>query len=443
MEKHLAAVEQNRELILEAQKKIWENPETGFREFQTSAYLEKEFEKLGYTIHRAENIPGFYTILDTGRPGPEVMVLGELDALICPEHPDANPETGVVHCCGHNVQCANLLGIAAALKEPGVLDNWSGRIRLCAVPAEETIEIDYRTSLKEQGIIHYMSGKAEFLYRGYFDGVDIAFLVHATPGKNIEIKKGMIGSLAKRVTYKGVAAHAGAAPWNGCNALYAAAQGLNAINALRETFKESDLVRVHPIMTAGGSAVNAIPEKAVLESSVRGKTIDAIKETNQKVNRALCGAAVSLGANIEIQDRFGSAPLTNSEEMIQLVIDAAKVLPDVPVKYIDETETGSSDTGILSCIMPVVHPYAPGAKGAPHSTKFVVRDPELACVTSTKLQVEMLNLLLENGATRANMVIENYTPLFPSKEAYFESVAPMTCSGERISYGDGFVTIKL
>ncbi len=443
MEKRLAAVDRNRDLILEAQKTIWDNPETGFREFQTSTYLEKQFEKLGYTLTRAGNIPGFYTILDTGRPGPEVMILGELDSLLCPEHPDANPGTGAVHCCGHNVQCAALLGVAAALKEPGVLENWSGRIRLCAVPAEETIEMEYRSSLKKQGIIHYMSGKAEFLYRGYFDGVDIAFMVHTTPGKNFEVKKGMIGMLSKQVTYKGVASHAGAAPWNGCNALYAAAQGLNAINALRETFKETDLIRVHPIMTAGGSVVNAIPDKVVLESFVRGRSLDAIKKTNQKVNRALCGAALSLGTNIEIQDIMGAAPLTNSEEMIQVVVDAATAFPDVPLKCIDETETGSSDMGILSCMMPVVHPYAPGAKGAPHSTKFFIRDPELACVTSAKLQVEMLNLLLENDAVRAKKIIESYTPLFPTKEAYFESVDALTCSGERIVYGEDCVTVKL
>ena len=81
----------------------------------------------------AEDITGFYTVIDTGKPEPEVLVLGELDSLICANHPDADPETGAVHCCGHSAQCAALLGLAAALKEPGILDGLSGRIRLCAV----------------------------------------------------------------------------------------------------------------------------------------------------------------------------------------------------------------------------------------------------------------------------------------------------------------------
>ena len=41
------------------------------------------------------------------------MILAELAFIICPEHKDANHETGAVHACGHNAQCAALIGIAA------------------------------------------------------------------------------------------------------------------------------------------------------------------------------------------------------------------------------------------------------------------------------------------------------------------------------------------
>ena len=64
----------------------------------------------------AEGITGFYTVIDTGREGPTVLILGELDSLVCFEHPDAAPVTGAVHCCGHSAQSAALLGVAAALK---------------------------------------------------------------------------------------------------------------------------------------------------------------------------------------------------------------------------------------------------------------------------------------------------------------------------------------
>ncbi len=121
MEKNMQNVEKHRRLILDALDYIWKNPETGYREWQTHAYLEEAFAKLGYELTLAGDIPGFYAELDTGRPGPTVAIFGEMDSLICPSHPDADPATGAVHACGHCAQAAALLGIAAALSEPRTL----------------------------------------------------------------------------------------------------------------------------------------------------------------------------------------------------------------------------------------------------------------------------------------------------------------------------------
>ncbi|MBQ4543825.1 MAG: M20/M25/M40 family metallo-hydrolase, partial [Clostridia bacterium] len=230
------AVEKYRQIILDAERYIWKHPETGFREFKTSQYMAEKFEEMGYSLTMAGDIPGFYAVVDTGRPGPEVVIFAELDSLICPNHPECDKETGYVHACGHNAQCAALLGVAGALKEKEVLDKLCGRIKLCAVPAEELIEIGYRTELKKQGLIKYFGGKTEFLRRGYLDGADIVFMVHAS--SDFAVSQGSVGCIAKKVTYKGLSAHAGGAPWDGINAVYAATQGLSAANAIRETFKE-------------------------------------------------------------------------------------------------------------------------------------------------------------------------------------------------------------
>lgn len=136
-EKLLKLVEKYESLIYETADHIWKHPETGYREWKTSAYMEEQFEKLGYTLVRAGNIPGFYADLDTGRPGPKIAILGELDSLIVANHPDADPETAAVHACGHNAQSGILVGVAAALKEPGALDGLCGSIRFISVPAEE------------------------------------------------------------------------------------------------------------------------------------------------------------------------------------------------------------------------------------------------------------------------------------------------------------------
>lgn len=109
-------VENCRDLILKTERDIWASPETGYHEWKTNAYMEKLFEDLGYTLTKAGDIPGFYTDVETGKPGPKVAILGELDSLICGNHPDADPETKAVHACGHNAQCATLAGVARGFK---------------------------------------------------------------------------------------------------------------------------------------------------------------------------------------------------------------------------------------------------------------------------------------------------------------------------------------
>ncbi len=440
MEQVISAVEKYRDLILEAERYIWKHPETGYKEVKTSAYMAEQFEKLGYSLTYAEGIPGFITRIDTGRPGPEVMILGELDSVVCPSHPQSDPETGAVHACGHNAQCAALLGIAAALTEPGMLDGLSGSIRLCAVPAEELLEITYRQQLMDRGIIKYFGGKVEFLYRGLFDGVDLAFMVHTAEVSYL--RKGAVGMIAKKIIYKGKSAHAGSSPHQGINALYAATCGLNAVNALRETFREQDLIRFHPIITKGGDIVNAIPESVEIETYVRGASFEAIENASRRINRALAGAALSVGCNVEIIDAPGYAPEQNSPELNEIAAQSATAVGR-SFRCLDIIGTGSTDMGDLSCIMPTVQPHFGGAVGDAHGNNFYIDDPGYACVDSAKMQLAMLFLLLKEDARRAKDVLANFKPAFSSKEAYLAYVDALNVSGDRICYGQDSATVKI
>ena len=102
----IETVERYRDLVYSTYQTIWENPETGYKEWKTTAFVERIFEDLGYELVRAGDIPGFYTDIDTGRPGPMLCLMGELDSVICASHPAADPETGAVHACGHCAQMA-------------------------------------------------------------------------------------------------------------------------------------------------------------------------------------------------------------------------------------------------------------------------------------------------------------------------------------------------
>lgn len=441
---YIRFVDKHRAKIQEAESYIWQHPETGFHEWNTSAYLEKIFTDAGYTLTKAGNIPGFYTDLDTGLPGPRVMIICELDALAMPNHFAA--VDGCAHACGHHAQCAAMVGIALALKEEGALDHLCGSVRLACVPAEEEIETEFRETLRSQGVIRYLGGKDEFLWRGYFDGVDIAYMIHTgnNPHSMFDIHNGCNGNIAKDVTFHGVPAHAGSFPQQGVNALYAANLALNAINALRETFPDNDHVRVHPIITKGGSSVSVIPDEVKVSTLVRGRTLDVIDRTNKKVNRAIAAGALAMKATVEVVDHPGACPLNNSPRLKEIAGEVFSAL--VGREHVNITSnfgSGSTDMGNLSCLMPVLHPYASGAVGTTHGDDFRIKDVENACVISAKAQILLLNALLENDAVLAKEVISSYKPLFRSKEEYFATWDKFLSKKDLVSYQDDEIRIRI
>ncbi len=430
--KSFQALDALRPLMNEAGDWLWKHPETGYREVKSSAYLAEQYEKLGYKLTLAGNIPGFYTEIDTGRPGPTILLFSELDSLICADHPDADPITGAVHACGHSAQGAALLGVAAAMKQDGMLDGLCGKIRFCAVPAEELIETGYRETLRQQGIIKYFGGKVEFLHRGYFDDVDITFMIHTSrDGDYMDIAKGCVGCITKNIAYKGVASHAGGSPQLGVNALYAANLGLNAINALRETFYDNDHIRVHPIITKGGNAVNAIPNEVVLESYVRGVTVESILKVNHKVNRALASTAAAMGGNVALCDRPGYMPLINDKNLNNLVEKASLLILDRKnVRVSDYVSTGCTDMGDMSAVLPSVHPHCGGATGLSHGNNYRIADTDAAYLTPAKVQIAIIRMLLENNAAEAKRVIAEKDLRYKTFADYFKALDAETLDKE-------------
>ncbi len=443
MDRHIAAVEKHRQRILDTLDYIWKNPEVGYREWKTHAYLKDQFLSLGYTITEAGNIPGFTAELDMGKPGPTLLIFGEMDGLLIPDHPECDPQTGAVHACGHCAQTAALVGVAAALMEPGALDGLWGKIRLVAVPAEELIELDYRQELRAKGQIKYFGGKPEFLHRGLLDGGDIAFMVHtiSSPSHTMNCNEGSNGMVAKTAIFEGVSAHAGSCPENGVNALYAANLALSAINALRETFRDLDHIRVHPIITAGGSSVNAIPDKVCVESYVRGANMNAIADVNRRVNRAMAASAAAMGAKLHMTDFPGYWPRVNKADFREVFREACQ-LSGVAYTDMGTWGTGCSDMGDMAALMPAIHPNAGGSVGKSHGTDYRIEDPETACVDSAKVQVLAVRLLLENGAQRAREIIDAYEPAFRTKEEYFAFVDSLDMDRDMVTYeGQGHVSL--
>ena len=297
----------------------------------------------------------------------------------------------------------------------------SGKIHFIAVPAEEYIEVEFRSKLREKGTIRYLGGKPELLNRGWFDDVDMCAMVHTiTNDKKLTSEGTGNGCIIKKINYLGKAAHAGGAPDEGINALYAANLGMSAINSIRETFKEKDYIRVHPIITKGGDIVNVIPSDVQLETFVRGKTMKSILEANKKVDRALVGGAISMGAKVRIDDLSGYYPF--SPDLNFKALESDIFLELASPEDIGELQhtTGSTDMGDLSSLMPVIQPYIGGAVGGLHSADFRITEPETAYLLSAKFLALTVVELLINDAQKAKSIIDGFSPIFKTKQEYFE-----------------------
>ena len=130
--------------MFEAERYIWEHPQVGFKEWDAHNFLKNKFTSMGFNVKEAGNIPGFSVDIDTGKEGPTVAIVGELDALIIPGSKELGTETSVMHACGHNCQVSALIGVAGVLSEADVLSELCGKIRIIAVPAEELTDLESR-----------------------------------------------------------------------------------------------------------------------------------------------------------------------------------------------------------------------------------------------------------------------------------------------------------
>jgi amidohydrolase len=399
---------------------VFAHPEIGYREERTATRIAEALARLGLPVEEGLALTGVRARLRGAKPGPTVCVMGELDGLPVPGHPSADPATGVAHACGHNAQLAHLLGVATALVETEAARDCAGEIVFLAVPAEEYVDLEWRAQLVRRGKVEFFGGKAEMLRTGVFDDVDLAMMVHAsgTPnGSRLSVSWHCNGFVAKRARFIGRAAHAGNAPDRGVNALNAAMLAMQAMHAQRETFRDEDHVRVHPIVTHGGDAVNVVPADARVETFVRGASLEAIADAAEKVDRALRAGALGVGASVEIQTLPGYLPLSVDCELGAIFRRNAIELVGAEHWGESPLNAASTDAGDLSHVMPVLHPGHGGCAGANHTIDFRITDPADAYVTPAKAMAFTLVDLLADGAAGARHAIAAFRPKL-TRDAY-------------------------
>ena len=309
-------------------RQIHSKPEVSNYEFFASGLLSSRLEEDGFRVVRdvAGHRTGFTAEAVSGKPGPVLVFLAEYDAL-----------TGLGHGCGHNLFGAASSLAAAALKQ--VLPSVGGTVRVYGTPGEEG---------GENG-----SAKGSFVREGYLKDVDAALCVHPGSGKHVDTAA-FIACAPVDIEFFGKSAHAAAAPEKGINALEALIQTFNGIDALRLYLPKD--VNIHGIVVSGGDAPNTIPDYAKGKFYLRAATSPRLRKVYARVEEIVKGAALMTGARGEmrlyqnwVDDMM---PTPSFDKVFREVMESLgeKVFP------VGKSGFGSSDVGNISLVVPTIQP---------------------------------------------------------------------------------------
>ena len=252
-----AEIDRLKSQSIEMANHIFDNPELSQKEFKSMDYLVEELKKNGFKV--TKGVGGLETAFraefDTGKPGPSAAFIAEYDALV-----------NLGHACHHHIIASASVNTAIALSR--IADKLCGNIICVGTPSEE-----------------WMDAKGLMIKNGAFKEIDVALMIHGGARNNNKLIVLAVDGL--EFSYKGKAAHAAAAPYEGINALDAVILLFNAVNALRQQLKED--VKIHGNVIKGGDAVNIIPEFASARFYIRSQHRKYLNEVIEKVKNCARG----------------------------------------------------------------------------------------------------------------------------------------------------------
>jgi amidohydrolase len=308
-----AAVDGTRDRVIETRRFLHRHPELSSQEQRTAELLAGRSADLGFTVRGGVGGAGVVADLDSGRPGPTLMLRADMDALPILERGDgrvANSETaGVMHACGHDGHMAMALGAAEALI--ALRDGWSGRLRLCFQPAEETA-----------------SGAMPMIADGAAEGVDRVLGIHLwapLEAGRVAVKSGVIFGSADSfsLTIQGRGGHGGM-PHTAIDPVVVTAQVILALQSIisRETSPFSPAVITIGRVTAG-TAFNVIADSAELLGTTRAIDSAERERLLRRVAEVATAVAAAAGAEARFDHIAGCPPVVSDVATAELVHRAA------------------------------------------------------------------------------------------------------------------------
>jgi amidohydrolase len=321
------------------------HPELGFQEVRTAGVIARELNNLGLEVTTGVGKTGVVAVLESTRPGPEILLRFDMDALPITEATEAeyaSENQGVMHACGHDGHVAVGLTVARMLNEHR--DEWAGTVKLVFQPAEEGL------------------GGAEAMIA---DGVlanprpDLTLALHLWNEKPLGwlgIAPGpvMAASEIFAIHITGKGGHA-AAPHTTIDPVLAAAQAVNALQGIvaRNVAPLQSAV-ISVTMIHAGDAFNIIPQTVEMQGTIRTFDPEVRSRVLERFNQVVNNVTQAFECKAEIDLRSITPAVVNDPEItlrVRQVAENQQLCSDMPLIW---STMGSEDMafmmqGIPSC----------------------------------------------------------------------------------------------
>ena len=286
MDQVIKSIDAKRDAYADVAKQIWSFAEVGYQEDRSSALLQSHLREAGFDVKAgvAEIPTAFVASWGSGKP--VIAIVGEFDALPGLSQKAVATKDPVIvggagHACGHHLFGTASTAAAVAVKQWLETSKRTGTIRFYGTPAEEG-----------------GSGKVYMVRAGLFDDVDAVVSWH--PGdRNGVSNVSNLANITAKFRFRGVSAHAAAAPDRGRSALDGVEAMNDMVNLLREHIPQE--TRIHYVITDGGKAPNVVPDVAEVYYYARQPDMRVLDGIWERIVNAAKGAAMGTGTTVEIE----------------------------------------------------------------------------------------------------------------------------------------------
>lgn len=295
---------------------IHAHPELSFKEYNTSAYLQRRLRDFGITDITTVAETGLVVLIKGKNPDKKVVALrADIDALPIKEQNDVpykSTNEGVMHACGHDVHASSLLGTARILH--ALREEFEGTLKLLFQPGEELLPGGASLMIKEGALENPKPANI-------FGQHVMTFL----PVGKVGFKPGMYMASADEiyVTVTGKGGHA-AMPDNNIDPIVIAS---HIIVALQQIVSRVANPKIPSVLSFGKfiaeGATNVIPNEVKIEGTFRTLNEEWRLKAHEKMKKMAEGMAEAMGAVCDFDIRKGYPYLKNAETLTLNAKEAA------------------------------------------------------------------------------------------------------------------------